>query len=1111
MAIRVVIRHSTRYTFDKAVALSPHTIRLRPAPHCRTPIEAYSLKVSPKAHFINWQLDPFSNHLARVVFPEKSDELSIDVEVVARLDVINPFDFFIEEYAEKFPFAYEPLLAENLKPYLKQEKAGPKLAAWLKDFKVPKDMNSAQFLFHINKTLSEQIKYNIRMEPGVQSCEETLTSLSGSCRDSAWLLVQICRHLGLAARFVSGYLVQLKADEKSLDGPSGPAEDFTDLHAWTEVYLPGAGWIGLDPTSGLFAGEGHIPLAATPEPASAAPIEGALEKCEVTFSFENQVERIAEEPRITRPYAEEDWQHALALGRAVQKELDGKGVRLTMGGEPTFISIDDMESAQWNTAADGEHKRRLALDLFERMSDAFATAPLHHFGQGKWYPGEPLPRWQYACYWRADGAPIWRDRERLAQPGEDCGYGVEDAETLCKHLAALLGVPGSCLAPAYEDALYLLWQEGNLPLGDKPEKLKLRDGDSRKALLRRLDEGALSAPAGYVLPLSWDFSAQRWHSCQWQLRREALFLTPGDSPIGYRLPLETLSWQPLTDREQHAESGLFDHAGELPDDVPQYSTVNNRNDFVQTAVSIECRDGGLYVFMPPLSALDHYLDLVARIEHCCKALKLKVVIEGYAPPRDTRLRQFMVTPDPGVIEVNIHPESDWESLVDNTTRLYAMAREARLGTSKFMLDGTQTGTGGGNHVTLGGATPAESPLLRRPHLLRSLVTFWQHHPGLSYLFSGQFIGPTSQAPRVDEARDELLYELEIAFAQVPDGDVQQPWLADRLLRNLLVDLTGNTHRAEFCIDKLYSPDSATGRLGILEFRGFEMPPHARMSLVQMLLLRTLVARFWDHPYKHKLVRWGTQLHDRFMLPHFVWEDMKDVCATLQDWGYPFLLNWLRPFLEFRFPVYGRHYVQGMEIELRQGIEPWHVLGEEVTQSGTSRFVDSSLERIQVKLSGFVDERYALCCNRRRIKLTPTGKEGEYVAGIRYRAWQPPSALHPLLPVHSPLVFDIVDTWSGKTIGGCSYHVSHPGGRAYESFPVNSNEAEGRRINRFFDMGHSVGRIEVPAPLQPAVQSAGVFYPEGSVPGYIEPLIEADSREYGVTLDLRTAIRNEAGG
>ncbi len=1108
MAIRVIIRHSTRYQFDRAVELSPHTIRLRPAPHCRTPIESYSLKVSPSEHFINWQLDPFSNYLARIVFPEKAEALQVDVEIIARLDIINPFDFFIEEYAEIFPFNYEAGLAENLKPYLACETPGPLLSQWLKDFKVPKDTNSAQFLFQLNQRLSEDIKYNIRMEPGVQSCEETLDTQTGSCRDSAWLLVQICRHLGLAARFVSGYLVQLKSDEKSLDGPSGPEADFTDLHAWTEVYIPGAGWIGLDPTSGLFAGEGHIPLAATPDPQSAAPISGALESCEVEFSFENIVERLAEEPRITKPFSDEHWSHALALGRAVQKQLDEQGVELTMGGEPTFISIDDMESAQWNTAADGEHKRKLAHDLFLRMSDEFGSGALHHYGQGKWYPGEPLPRWQYGCYWRMDRQPVWRNPELRGVPGEDHGVNIEQAKAFAKLLTSVVAVPEHCLTSVYEDVYFLMWQEGNLPIGDKPEDLKLAASDQRRTFFSALQNQYFDKPRGFVLPIGWDLSANRWQSCRWQFRQQHCFLSPGDSPIGLRLPIQSISWLPLEQREQHAPQSLFERVGDLDVAFTPYEDVNIQESFLQTAICVEEREGGLYVFMPPLSSADQYFDLIARIEYCAEKTGLKPVIEGYTPPKDLRVQNFMVTPDPGVIEVNIHPVKDWDSLVNNTHRLYELAKEARLGTAKFMLDGTQTGTGGGNHVTLGGVTPDRSPLLRRPHLLRSLITFWQHHPGLSYLFSGQFVGPTSQAPRVDEARDEILYELELAFAQIPDGDVSQPWLADRLLRNLLVDLTGNTHRAEFCIDKLYSPDSPTGRLGILEFRGFEMPPHPRMSLVQMLMLRTLVARFWNHPYKHKLVHWGAQLHDRFMLPYFVWEDIKDVCNSLQEWDYPFQLDWLRPFLEFRFPVYGRHKVAGMEIELRQAIEPWHVLGEEVSQSGTSRYVDSSLERLQVKVSGMVEERYVLCCNRRKINLQPTAIEGEYVAGVKYRAWQPPSALHPLLKVNSPLVFDVVDTWSGKTIGGCTYHVSHPGGRSYESFPVNNYEAEGRRINRFFDMGHTIGDLSHPEPLKPRVESAGIFYPEGSPPNVVEPITEPLSRQYGVTLDLRLPSKND---
>jgi uncharacterized protein (DUF2126 family) len=451
-----------------------------------------------------------------------------------------------------------------------------------------------------------------------------------------------------------------------------------------------------------------------------------------------------------------------------------------------------------------------------------------------------------------------------------------------------------------------------------------------------------------------------------------------------------------------------------------------------------------------------------------------------------------------VIEVNIHPAHTWAELRDNTQALYEDARLARLGTEKFLVDGRHTGTGGGNHVTLGGATPADSPLLRRPDLLRSLLTYWQHHPALSYAFSGMFIGPTSQAPRVDEGRAENLYELEIAFQQMPAGEVAQPWLVDRLLRNLLTDITGNTHRSEFCIDKLYAPGSASGRQGLLEFRGFEMPPHPRMALVQALLLRALVARLWDAPYRKPLVNWGTALHDRFLLPHHAWADLRDVVADLNAHGLPFALDWLAPFAEFRYPHYGEVQIEGIRIELRWAIEPWHVLGEEATSFGTARYVDSSVERLQVKVEGLTDSRHVLACNGRRVPLRNTGRQGEYVAGVRYRAWQPPSGLHPTIGVQAPLVFDLIDTWNGMAIGGCTYHVVHPGGRSYEDFPVNANAAEGRRVSRFQDFGHSPGVIPPPVP-PPALRR---FVPHDGLPRPMAPPPEEPSHEYPHTLDLR---------
>ncbi len=1142
MAIRVALNHLTKYTYDREVSMSPQVIRLRPAVHSRTPIHAYSLNIDPKPHFINWLQDPFGNFLARVIFPEKIREFSVEVDLVAEMVTINPFDFFLEEDAEEYPFKYDQQLRRELAPYLLIEEEGPQLLKWLKTVDRSK-RRTIDFLVDINQLLQKEVSYNIRMEPGVQSCEETFTKKTGSCRDSAWLLVQALRHLGLAARFVSGYLVQLTADVKSLDGPSGPEADFTDLHAWTEVYLPGAGWVGMDPTSGLFASEGHIPLAASPSPLSAAAISGATDKCKVEFYYHNEVKRIHEDPRVTKPYTDTQWGFIHALGDKVDKELEALDVRLTMGGEPTFVSVDDMEGEEWNTAALGTKKRELAGDLLHRLRDRFAPGSVLHYGQGKWYPGEPLPRWALTCYWRFDGHPVWNQVKYLADEQQTYRFDDTDARRFLNVLAHRLGVNMKNVIPAYEDVYYSLWQEGCLPANVDPLKADLKDDKERQRLAAQLEAG-LGTVAGYVLPLGWHFNHGHggWRSSAWPMRREHLYLTPGDSPLGLRLPLESLPWVEPEQRDKlENERSLFEDMPELSDsysgsdheknaryaaeyyrqdkvgevarqyshsvkEVPLHPEIHQQqvdydddlSDIVHTAISVQVRNGALYVFLPPVTHLEHWLDLLAKIEATAEELDMPVYLEGYEPPSDWRLRKFSVTPDPGVIEVNIQPARTWDELVYNTETLYEEAHYTRLGAEKFMLDGRHTGTGGGNHVTLGGQTPADSPMLRRPDLLGSMLTYWQHHPSLSYLFSGMFIGPTSQAPRIDEARNESLYELEIALQQLPAGEVPQPWLVDRVFRHLLVDLTGNTHRAEFCIDKLYSPDSSTGRLGIVEMRAFEMPPHARMSLMQMLLLRALIIRFWKQPYRHDLVRWGTELHDRWMLPHFVRADMKEVVEDLREQGYEFLLEWFEPFLEFRFPHYGELSVGDIHLELRMAIEPWHVLGEESSNVGTARFVDSSVERVQVKVTGLTDSRYVVACNGRRVPLHNTGTQGEYVAGVRYRAWQPPSALHPGIPVHVPLVFDIIDTWNGRSIGGCSYHVAHPGGRGYDIFPVNAYEAETRRVSRFYEFGHTPDVVEVP----PEMQSLSGFIPDAHPKGPMSPPPEEHNPEYPYTLDLR---------
>jgi len=1106
LAIRVAVRHNTYYRFDRAVNVAPHVLRLRPAPHCRNRIYSYSLKVLPEEHFINWQQDPFGNFLARLVFPEKVDHLSVEVEVITDMTVINPFDFFVEEYAEEYPFTYDRQLRRELGPYLEVDEESPLLDQWLAGVS-RKPRPIIDFLVDLNQRLERDIEYNVRMEPGVQTCEETLRLARGSCRDTGWLLVQILRRLGLAARFCSGYLVQLAPDMASLDGPSGPARDFTDLHAWCEVFLPGAGWVGLDPTSGLFAGESHIPLACTPSPISAAPITGSTDECEVDFSYSNEVARIHEDPRVTKPYSDRDWAAINALGDAVDARFADGDVRLTMGGEPTFVSIDDMDSAQWNTDALGEHKLKLAKDLLVRLRDRFAPGGLLHYGQGKWYPGEPTPRWALGCFWRTDREPLWQRPEMLARVDRDYGHDLPDARRFIDALAAKLGIRDEFIAPAFEDNLYHLWREQQAPPDIDPACANVKDPVERRRLARLLSRG-LDEPAGYLLPLERD-EGRAWRSGRWELRAERIYLIPGDSPMGLRLPLDSLR-QPRRkqdalrpERDPFAPRDPLPAAG-IAAEPRQEQPVHGRDDeedttgIVRTTLCVEPRAGKLHVFLPPLQYLEHYIDLVAAVESTAHALELPVIVEGYEPPRDPRLMRLLVTPDPGVIEVNIHPAGSWRELVDNTSALYEEARLARLGTEKFMLDGRHSGTGGGNHVTLGGARPEDSPLLRRPDLLRSLVTYWQHHPGLSYLFSGLFLGPTSQAPRVDEGRDEMLYELEIAFSQFPDGEVPEPWLVDRLMRNLLIDITGNTHRAEFCIDKLYAPGTATGRLGLLEFRGFEMPPHPHMALVQVLLLRCLVARFWQAPYRGELVRWGTLLHDRFMLPHYVWADVRDVVEDLNEHGYPFQLDWLAAFEEFRFPHYGNVDIGDINLELRWAIEPWHVLGEEVSSFGTARYVDSSVERLQVRLTGLTPERYVLACNGRRVPLRSTGRKGEYVAGVRYRAWQPPSALHPRIGVHSPLVFDLIDTWNGRSIGGCTYHVSHPGGRSYETLPVNAFEAESRRVNRFWDFGHTPNVI----PPLADYDSIREFFPHGGPPRPMAPPAEEAPGEYPHTLDLR---------
>ncbi|MDR3521118.1 MAG: transglutaminase family protein [Acidocella sp.] len=1092
MSIHAAITHRTSYKYDRPVSMGPQTIRLRPAPHARTPILSYSLKVSPEPHFLNWQQDPQGNYLARVVFPERVTSFEVTVDVVADMATINPFDFFLEPEAETYPFEYDEILAEELAPFRTLRSPGKKLRCLINAVTAAigdKEIRMNDMLVMVNRLIAERIAYVVRMEPGVWPPEKTLTEAKGSCRDSAWLLVNLMRHLGFAARFVSGYLIQLVADQKPVgDGPAGPTEDFTDLHAWAEVYLPGAGWIGLDATSGLMTGEGHIPLAATPSPSSAAAISGLVGECEAEFDFEMKVTRVAETPRVTKPYTPRQWQDILARGAAVDLALAKGDVRLTMGGEPTFVSSTDMEAPEWNIEAMGPTKRHYAGRLIRKLTPLWAHGAALTYNMGKHYPGEQLPRWSIHAHWREDGEPVWRDPALLASDDDKDDAKAKDAAKFAEALAERLQIDPGLVNPAYEDIHYYLWREHRLPANVVAEDAKLRDELERKRLAKVFAQG-LAEPVGSVLPLRRvvQDGQRRWQSGKWFFRDSVMFLVPGDSPIGLRLPLEGLPWADPDHIEIEAEVDPFAPREELPKKfefkrlrtaapgssiegfrpVPQDAPIVGKEEpgLVRTALAVEARDGIIHVFYPPLYAAEDWLELTAAIEDTAEEFGRKVILEGYLPPEDERILNFSVTPDPGVIEANIHPAHSWAEIVERSTQLYEVAREVGLSAEKFMLDGRHVGTGGGNHVVMGGATPADSPFLRRPDLLKSMVGFWHNHPSLSFLFSGLFIGPSSQHPRIDEARQDSLNELEIAFQQVSRQSNTPPWMVDRLFRNIFADMTGNTHRTEFCIDKMYDPNSASGRRGLVEFRAFEMPPHAEMSAAQVLLMRSAIAAFWEKPYERRLIRWDTRLHDEFLLPHYAEADFKDALAELETLGFPLNPEWFAPHIEFRFPQVGEIAVRDMKVELRHALEPWHVLGEEQTSSGTARYVDSSAERLQTKVSGWVDERYTLSCNGAALPLQRTEVPGEYVAGVRFKAWQPYSALHPTIGAQVPLVFDVYDKWSGRSIGGMTHHVAHPGGRAYADFPVNANSAEARRRSRFFGIGHTPGKMAEPKPVQ----------------------------------------------
>jgi uncharacterized protein (DUF2126 family)/transglutaminase-like putative cysteine protease len=1069
-AVRLLIQHRSRYTYPRPALLGPQVIRLRPADHARARIESYTLAIEPE-HRLHWQRDPHGNHVARATFKagQTTTALDILVEMTADISPVNPFDFFVDDRAKTLPFTYPDRLDAELAPFLDTGDPAYRMGRKATDLlqELPWSGDTIDVLIKLNSTVRERIAYVIRDEPGVWTPEETLANGRGSCRDVAVLLIALMRSRGIAARFASGYLVQLADEGMIPDEPKGVDRDVVDLHAWAEAYVPGAGWIGFDATSGLLCGEGHIALACTASPLAAAPVDGTSDVGATDVQFSTMIARLGHEARPTAPYTDDVWTELVAGGDRADAALEEAGLAVWIGGEPTFVAREGQAREEWQGGAIGPDKwargRRLASLLKDKLSPGGIV--LHRMG--KVYPGESLPRWALDVIGRRDGTALWSGAFR------DGGSAQEVAAAI----ASELGVAAE-LHAAYEDPWEVLREEARLPANVDPRTAGLDDPEERRRLAKIMDQG-IGKPVAWVLPLGLgkEKSAGTWLTERWRFRREQLFLLPGDSPAGLRLPLGSViegappvTWadapdlpdprRDAPDEAQGVHSARPAEAAEAPKDEPDVG--------LRTALVVERRGGELWVFVPPTPRFEDFCALVRAIDHVREKLGCELHLEGYAPPPSGEMRRFSVTPDPGVLEVNLPPVTSSREATALHQLVFDAALACGLTAERYLLDGRAAGSGGGNHITVGGPKPEASPWLQRPAMLASLVTFVQHHPSLSYMFSGLFVGPTSQAPRVDEARHDALYELELALPRLHEPDVPA-WQVDALLRHLLVDVAGSTHRAEICVDKLFDPGTPYGRQGLVELRAFEMPPHPRMAAAQAILVRALAAAFAKEPYAHALVRWGTRLHDRFLLPYWLWKDFEDVLAFLRTRGVALPADAFRPFIELRCPHVGTLGEGGGKVEVRNAIEPWHVLGEEATQTGTARYVDSSIERLELRAIGLPHERYVVCVNGAVVPMREASRDLR-VGGVRFRAWCPPHALQPQIGIHHPLRIDIVDTWAKRGVAGGSYHVWHPEGRAFDAAPLTRVEAAARRAQRFTLQGATPWPIDAkpaePHPEQP---------------------------------------------
>tara|TARA_R110002049_G_scaffold4601_5_gene32614 strand:- start:850809 stop:854156 length:3348 start_codon:yes stop_codon:yes gene_type:complete len=1113
MTTRVALSQHVGYVFDRQMDPTTLWLRLRPAPHTAAKLEAYSIKVHVAQPWLTWARDPFENHLGRLDLPEPFSAIAFDSEFIADLEPVNPFDFFVEPYANDFPFEYPDQLRKELTPYLHRTTCGPAFVDWLIDLdRSPRYM--VEFLTKMKDHVCENLTLKGLSDDKPIDLDAVIRQGGGSPRDLAWVLTQSLRALGLAARFTSGYLISLGLDEEG-NIREDESDDMASMHAWSEVFVPGAGWIGLDPSMGVFTAENHIPLASAPDPFRTVPVVG-VDPTRVS-SERNEI-RIRRLLPVTpdEPLSETHVRDITAAGRMVDAALREEQVKLCSSAEVNFVSAVNAGAAEWTDQTMGPDKLRSAYALLDRLRTQWAPGAAVHLCQGEHIQGEASARWRLSCCYRSDGQPLWRNGKLLA--GDRCPDRIAtatDARLFSQSLADNLGIHSQFVTAAHEDPFeYFAANPMTLPLA--PQADDLSDPLGRQRLANQLSTPQ-SEPAGYVLPLRWDFTKQQWTSGTWTFRRDHLYLLPGSFAMGFRLPLHSLSKDATEPDDIAIEPSLFEEKPVLPEthgevsarqfelshisDAQQHPAVADDKRNVRaprTAICVEVRDGVIHVFIPPIHYVEHYVGLVAAVESAAQIHGLPVVLEGYEPPPDPRLKRFAIEPDNGLLRLFLPMASSWQQQSELYDVAYTEGKAVGLDYEHGgRRDEARQRPNSYTSLTLAGPTPAESPFLTRPQILRSLIAYWQNHPSLSYFFSGTLIGPSGTAPRPDEGRDDALYELGIALERFPK-DSSLPWMPDRLLRHLLADSSGNMHRAETRVDQLYAPERQSRRRGQIVLRSFDMPSHPRLADLQSLLVRSLIARFSHLSYTKPLIDWQSALHDRFMLPEVLWDDLSEIIDELKESGFPLQREWFAPLKEFNFPKLGSVQIGDITLELRRAHEPWPLLAEEITGGGMARFIDIANERIQVAVTGMPPDRYALMCNQQSVPMNPGVVQGDYVAGVRYKACQPPSTLHPTVWPTSELVFDLIDTWTGRAIGGCTYYPAPPLTWTYGT--TGAPAIAGATGQRPAD--------DPPPITMGATPVTGRFKESGSGIGPVEPPKPHDDRRFPYSLDLtKIAIRS----